>query len=92
MQPARRCQERVWAEPGEPNVSRVVVDDLLEHVEFVRALDVPPDAVLCVKVGVRISDEQAKMLMAQIREVLPGRPVLVLTKDLDVIVVRDVPS
>jgi hypothetical protein len=61
----------------------------LEHVEWVRALDVPAGAVIAVKANRRLTVEQAQMVRESVEAVLPGRPVLVLSEGFDIIVVRD---
>ncbi len=64
--------------------------DLLDHIAYITALDVPPDAVLCIKSARRLTAEHARLLEAEIQRVLPGRPVLILSPDLELVVVRDV--
>jgi hypothetical protein len=61
----------------------------LEHVEWVRALDVPDGAVIAVKANRRLTVEQAQMVRESVEAVLPGRPVLVLSEGFDIIVIRD---
>jgi hypothetical protein len=66
----------------------VAVD--LDRVEFVRALEVPTGAVLAVKANRKLTVEQVARIEAQLRERLPGHPVIVLPPDLDLVVVYEV--
>ncbi len=62
--------------------------DLLSRIAYVTALDCPPDAILAVKCSVRLSPETAQTIKAQVEEALPGRKVLVLSPELDLVVLR----
>ena len=66
-----------------------MTEDLLENIAYISALEVPADAVLAVKCRRRITADQAERILEQLGAALPGRPVLVLPPELDLVVVRD---